>query len=103
MRANIPIVDDNKCNWDWKLLERTGCFAVPAPEIMKNFLNKIHVHYVGTGISSNECSGKNKIHMDDDSQIIRLFILDYEDKHPFNKGFGFEEINIFLKHKLEKL
>lgn len=99
----IPIVNDDTNDWDWDLLERTGCFAVPASAEMKEFLVKIHDRYIGTGVSENECSGRNRVHLDDLSQIIRLFILDHREKHPFDNGYGFEEINVLLKEKLEKL
>ena len=95
---------DDDDEWDWDLLEKAGCFAVPAPDEMKDFLRKIHDCYTSsTVVTANSCTGRNKLHMDDDSQIIRLFILDHKETHPFDTGYGFEEINVLLKEKLEGL
>ena len=103
MNTIIPVVDEDNHNWDWKSLEKVGCFAVPNSIEMKDFLRKIHDHYMRLGVDTASCSGRNKLHLDANSQIIRLFILDHNEKHPFDTGFGFDTINLLLKAKLAKL
>jgi hypothetical protein len=99
----IQIVKDNK--FDWQLLEKVGCFAIPAPDEMKSFLSKIHHKYMTTNTISLpfEREGKNTIRVDDSNQIIRLFILDHNEKHPFDVGYGFKEINALLKDRMNEL
>lgn len=102
MEFAIPIIT-NKQDIDWTTIEKTGCFAIEAPPIVVDFLRKVHERYVTTGVNQSECSGRNTLKLDPESQIIRLFVLDQQSKQPFYTGYGFEEVCLFIKNLLNEL
>ncbi len=102
MEFQIPVIslEDHKL-WPFDTIQKIGCFAIKAPKIAVDFLNRVHDHYLHSEVTQDECSGRNKLHLDPGSQIIRLFVLDLNEKYPFSDGF--DEINTCIKDMLNQI